>query len=176
MDTNTLGALVWQLSTRWRSAVDRAVAPMGLTQAQYTALSTLAAMRTRGESPSQRALAEQMGISPIFASKLLRALEAQGLIRRADHPQDARAFSLTLSRTGQTQLALAQEAVRALEETLTAPVGDPGGNAAQALRIMLKALLATPISEAAHPEAAAARFAHRPTDSTANAPSPFTAR
>ena len=177
MDTNTLGTLVWQLSTRWRSAVDRAVAPLGLTQAQYTALSTLAAMRARGDSPSQRVLAAQMGVSPIFASKLVRALEAQALIARADHPQDARAYCLTLSRHGETQLALARAAVLSLEETLTAAVGDPGGNAAQALRIMLKALLTTPVSVAA-PTTAPARFAQRPTDRSANAAGerPFTGR
>ena len=37
----TTGFLLWRLTTRWRAAVDRALAPMGLTHAQYTLLASL---------------------------------------------------------------------------------------------------------------------------------------
>lgn len=33
-----VGYLVWRLSTRWRATMDRALAPHGLTQAQYSVL------------------------------------------------------------------------------------------------------------------------------------------
>ena len=54
----TPGYLVWRLSTRWRVAVDRALAPLGLTHAQYSVLASLLELRSGGVRPSQRALAE----------------------------------------------------------------------------------------------------------------------
>ena len=37
----TPGYLVWRLSMKWRVAMDRAVAPLGLTHAQYVVLASL---------------------------------------------------------------------------------------------------------------------------------------
>ena len=37
----TPGFLVWRLSMKWRAAVDRAVADLGLTHAQYSVLASL---------------------------------------------------------------------------------------------------------------------------------------
>ena len=33
--------LVWRLSMRWRAAIDRAITPLGLTNAQYSVLAPL---------------------------------------------------------------------------------------------------------------------------------------
>ena len=40
----TPGYLVWRLSMKWRAAVDRALAPLGLTHAQYVLLASLYGM------------------------------------------------------------------------------------------------------------------------------------
>ncbi|GHI03432.1 hypothetical protein Scel_17530 [Streptomyces cellostaticus] len=40
----TPGFLVWRLSMKWRVAVDRAVAPLGLTHAQYSLVASLYGM------------------------------------------------------------------------------------------------------------------------------------
>ena len=61
----TPGFLVWRLSTKWRTAVDRAVGPLGLTHAQYSLISSLLAMHERGLKPSQRELADQTGLEPL---------------------------------------------------------------------------------------------------------------
>jgi hypothetical protein len=53
----TTGSLVWRLSMKWRAAVDRAVASIGLTHAQYVLLATLYGMSLAGARPSQRELA-----------------------------------------------------------------------------------------------------------------------
>ena len=44
----TPGHLVWRLSMKWRVAVDRAVAPLGLTHAQYVVLSSLSFLERDG--------------------------------------------------------------------------------------------------------------------------------
>lgn len=66
----TPGFLVWRLSMKWRVAVDRAVAPLGLTHAQYSVLASLRGFSTAGRSPNQRELAEFIGLEPLYVSKL----------------------------------------------------------------------------------------------------------
>ena len=52
-DDATPGFLVWRLSMKWRVAVDRAVAPLGLTHAQYSLVASLHGMQRAGLRPSQ---------------------------------------------------------------------------------------------------------------------------
>ena len=60
---------------RWRSAIDRAITPLGLTNAQYSVLAPLLGMERSGRRPSQRQLADFTGLEPLYVSKLARALE-----------------------------------------------------------------------------------------------------
>ena len=78
--------LVWRLSMRWRSAIDRAITPLGLTNAQYSVLAPLLGMERSGQRPSQRQLADFTGLEPLYVSKLARALEQACLIERSGHP------------------------------------------------------------------------------------------
>ena len=61
-ESPTPGFLVWRLSMKWRAAVDRAVAPLGLSHAQYSVLAALYGMNRSGVFPSQRELAEHTGL------------------------------------------------------------------------------------------------------------------
>jgi DNA-binding MarR family transcriptional regulator len=137
----TTGALVWRLAMRWRAAVDRAVAPLGLTHAQYTTLASLRALTASGERPSQRRLAGYTGLYPIYVSKLVRALEQGGLLARQPDPADARAVRLTLTNRGVEVVDRAVEVVRGLHDQLTAPIGGPDSAETRALGATLQTLL-----------------------------------
>jgi DNA-binding MarR family transcriptional regulator len=119
----TPGFLVWRLSMRWQAAVDRTVAPLGLTHGQYSLLASLRGMTITGHHPSQRELADHTGLDPIFVSKLVRTLERNGLVERSPHPGDSRAVQLALTDTGVEQIDRAVEAVLALQDDLLAPLG-----------------------------------------------------
>lgn len=80
----TPGFLVWRLSMKWRVAVDRAVAPLGLTHAQYSLVASLHGMQRSGLRPSQRHLADHTGLEALYVSKLARALET--MRPRRAHP------------------------------------------------------------------------------------------
>ena len=108
---------------RWRSAIDRAITPLGLTNAQYSVLAPLLGMERSGQRPSQRQLADLTGLEPLYVSKLARALEQAGLIERSDHPDDSRAVQLSLTDQGREVTAQATERVRGLQDELTAPLG-----------------------------------------------------
>ncbi|HEX5501084.1 MAG TPA: MarR family transcriptional regulator [Thermomicrobiales bacterium] len=119
----TPGYLLWRLATRLRTDVDRALAPLGLTHAQYTVLASLYGFARTGARPSQRELADWTGLEPVFMSKLARALERSGLIERAGHPADARAVQLHLTDRGADVARRAIAIVQALQEEFTAPIG-----------------------------------------------------
>jgi MarR family transcriptional regulator, organic hydroperoxide resistance regulator len=140
----TPGFLVWRLSMKWRAAVDRAVAPLGLTHAQYSLLASLFGMQQAGLRPSQRELADHTGLEPLYVSKLARTLEAAGLITRAGHPADTRAVQLSLTADGRAVTRRAITVVRQLLDRLLAPLGGPDSRRAEAFTRALVTLLDAP--------------------------------
>ena len=139
----TLGYLLWRLTTRLRAAVDRALAPLGLTHAQYTLLASLYGFSHNGTLPSQRELADWTGLEPIFVSKLARALEHAALIERAEHPNDTRAVQLRITERGTAVAERAIAIVQTLQEELTQPIGGIQSPHSRALVHTLRTLLGT---------------------------------
>lgn len=111
----TPGYLVWRLANRWRVAVDRALAPDGLTHSQYVVLASLYGMEqtnpsliqhepattspTRheptGRTPSQRKPAETTPHKPATTSPTQREL--------ADHTGLEALYVSKLARTLETR-------------------------------------------------------------------------
>jgi DNA-binding MarR family transcriptional regulator len=148
----TPGFLVWRLANRWRVAVDRALAPLGLTHAQYTLVASLHGMRRAGERPSQRRLADHLGMEALYVSKLARALEAAGLVERARDPRDPRAVQLSLTEEGQAVTRQAIAVVQELLERLLEPLGGLDAPRTRAFTDELKALLDAPLTPPTHHE------------------------
>lgn len=143
MDTKqpTTGSLVWHLAMRWRAEVDRAVSPLGLTHAQYSALASLHAMTARGLAPTQRELADYTRLNPIYISKLVRGLEQAGWIERTGDPTDTRAYRLALTAAGTATIVQARAIVTALDDTLTEPIGGAKGQQTAQLVGLLRLLI-----------------------------------
>ena len=64
------GGVLWRLTMTWRAAVDRALAYLDLTHAQYSVLASLYDMSLGGGRPSQRELADHIGLEPIYVSRM----------------------------------------------------------------------------------------------------------
>ncbi len=137
----TTGYYLWRLATRWRAAVDRALADVGLTHAQYALLASLYGLSRAGRQPSQRQLADVSGLDPMFVSKLARSLERAGLLTRTDNPADPRAFQLMMTTRGTEVIRTAMATVRDLNDTLTRPIGGSAGARNQELIATLRTLL-----------------------------------
>src|SRR6188768_1140542 len=118
----TAGYLVWHLSTKWRVAVDRALNRFGLTHAHYLVLGSLSEFSKSGARPSQRELADFAGLEVMYVSKLVRGLERAGLLRRADHPDDPRAFQLELTVRGAALVVQVAAVMRKLFDQLLIPI------------------------------------------------------
>ncbi|MEV0174139.1 MarR family transcriptional regulator [Streptomyces sp. NPDC050803] len=139
------GFLVWRLSTKWRVAVDRAVAPLGLTHAQYALVASLYGMQRSGERPSQRRLADHTGLEPLYVSKLARTLEAAGLLERTRDPRDPRAVQLALTDEGRERTGQAITVVQGLLDQLLQPLGGLDSDRTREFRRDLAALLDAPL-------------------------------
>jgi MarR family transcriptional regulator, organic hydroperoxide resistance regulator len=139
----TPGYLVWRLAMKWRVAVDRALAPLGLTHAQYIVLASLFGEQRAGRSPSQRELADTTGLEALYVSKLVRALEADGLVRRTRDPKDTRAVRLALTGKGRETVRPAIATVQQLLDRLLEPLGGRADPRTAALVRDLTALLDT---------------------------------
>ena len=134
-----MGFLIWLVSTRWRAATDRALAPLGLTHAQYSVLAPLYGMSARGARPSQRELADFTGLDPVYISKLVRALEREGFATRAVKAGDPRAMELALTERGMTAAREGIAVVIAMRDRLTQPLGgNDGARTAELARLLLE--------------------------------------
>ena len=139
-----VGFLIWRLSMRWRAAMDRALAPLGLTQAQYAVLAPLYGICRGGARPSQRELADLTGLDPVYVSKLVRALERDGFITRSVKAADPRAVELALTAEGEAAVQKGVKAVYELRDQLTRPLGGNDGARTEQFAEMLRALLDAP--------------------------------
>jgi DNA-binding MarR family transcriptional regulator len=83
----------------------RAGTERALTLSQFSLLQPLA----RGRAARVRELADEAGISPSTATRILDALERRAVVRRSRSPDDRRGVTVTLT-------ALGREAVRAQED------------------------------------------------------------
>lgn len=99
------------LSRSWRAALDRRLSHLGLSQARWVVLLHLA---RSPELPTQRELAQVVGVEGPTLARLLDSLEEQGLVRRVAVLEDRRAKKVIL--TDQAQPLI--EEIRAISMRL----------------------------------------------------------
>ncbi|WP_144110589.1 MarR family winged helix-turn-helix transcriptional regulator [Paraburkholderia sp. BCC1886] len=99
-----------------RRRMSEALAPLGLTLAQFTALSVL---DTRGQA-SNAQLAERSFITPQSANEVMNAMASRGWVSREPDPMHGRIVLLELTEQGRTVLREGEQAVQAIERQMTA--------------------------------------------------------
>lgn len=92
-DQHRFAMQVAQLSRAWRSELDRRLVGLGLSQARWLVLLHLARFT---EMPTQRELAQSVGVEGPTLARLLDSLEAQELVMRVAVPEDRRAKKIAL--------------------------------------------------------------------------------
>ncbi|WP_250486245.1 MarR family winged helix-turn-helix transcriptional regulator [Caballeronia sp. GaOx3] len=103
--------LVGSLDRILRRKMTEALAPVGLTLAQFTALSVLDA---RGQA-SNAQLAERSFITPQSANEVMSAMSAKNWITREPDPNHGRIVVLRLTEEGRGVLRQGMNVVRSLE-------------------------------------------------------------
>ena len=97
-DQHRFAMQVAQLSRAWRSELDRRLVGLGLSQARWLVLLHLARF---SEMPTQRELAQSIGVEGPTLARLLDSLESQGLVTRVAVPEDRRAKKIALQAKAQ---------------------------------------------------------------------------
>jgi MarR family transcriptional regulator, transcriptional regulator for hemolysin len=92
-DQHRFAMQVAQLSRAWRAELDRRLVGLGLSQARWLVLLHLGRF---AELPTQRELAQSVGVEGPTLARLLDSLEAQGLVTRQAVPEDRRAKKVAL--------------------------------------------------------------------------------
>ena len=95
-----------------------ALGELGLEVRQFGLLRLLA----NSHGSSQRALGAMLRISPNRMVALVDGLESKGLIERRTHPEDRRAYTITLTDAGAATLGRAMEAGLGVELDMCAPL------------------------------------------------------
>ncbi|WP_434456015.1 transcriptional regulator SlyA [Stutzerimonas urumqiensis] len=91
---HSFGLQLALLSRAWRAELDRRLANLGLSQARWLVLRHLSVMKS---PPTQRELAQIVGVEGPTLARLLDSLESQRLVRRVTVPEDRRAKRVTLT-------------------------------------------------------------------------------
>lgn len=92
-DQHRFGMQLAHMSRGWRAELDRRLAGLGLSQARWLVLLHLARFE---DSPTQRELAQSVGVEGPTLARLLDSLEAQGLVKRQAVVEDRRAKKIML--------------------------------------------------------------------------------
>jgi DNA-binding MarR family transcriptional regulator len=129
------GLLLWQVTNRWQAAQRAALKPFDLTHVQFVLLASLRWLDNDGPV-TQKKLAEHAATDPMMTSQVLRALEARGLVRRGDHPTDARARALSVTKAGAALANRSIVAVEGCDADFFAPLGRGSARFATQLRAL----------------------------------------
>jgi DNA-binding MarR family transcriptional regulator len=92
-DKDTFGYTISELQRLLRRVFDRRAAGLGLTRAQWLALSRIG----RAEGLTQSELAQDLDLEPIAVGRVVDRLEAAGFIERRADPGDRRCWRLHLA-------------------------------------------------------------------------------
>ena len=114
-DQHRFGMQLAQMSRGWRAELDRRLAGLGLSQARWLVLLHLARF---DEAPTQRELAQSVGVEGPTLARLLDSLEAQGLVQRHAVVEDRRAKKIVLSDSARPLIERIEAIATALRQEL----------------------------------------------------------
>jgi MarR family transcriptional regulator for hemolysin len=114
-EEHRFGMQLANLSRGWRAELDRRLADLGLSQARWLVLLHLARFK---EAPTQRELAQSVGVEGPTLARLLDSLENQGLVRRQAVIEDRRAKKIVLSDTARPLIEKIETIATALRHEL----------------------------------------------------------
>src|SRR5258708_9366740 len=128
---NTFGALVAQTARQWRRAADQRLQPFELTEATWLPLLRIARAPTLMR---QKDLAASLSLDNSSVVRLLDNLEAAGLIRRHEEPNDRRAKTIVLTARRRAVADQVEPVAHRVREAALA--GLPAADTAPAFRVL----------------------------------------
>ncbi|MET8331075.1 MarR family transcriptional regulator [Streptomyces sp. NPDC005181] len=112
-----IGYLIWQISQAYTQRLERALRPLGLTQAQY---STLVRLSLDGTLSSAE-LARRCGVTAQSMGTALRGLVERGLVERHPHPTHGKIIEMCVTAAGKALALQGEIALEPCEQETLAP-------------------------------------------------------
>ncbi|MBB5872208.1 DNA-binding MarR family transcriptional regulator [Allocatelliglobosispora scoriae] len=106
------GFLLWRVTLRWQRRMTAALAPLGLTHAQFVQLMAVWWLTSEGRQPSERELASLAGGDVAAVGQVLLSLEKRDLLAGTIGEFDPARRLLDITETGRT---LAEESMAVVE-------------------------------------------------------------
>lgn len=97
---NSPGFLLWQVSTKWRREIEKALAILNLTHPQFVLLASLGWLTRHHTDVTQVELARHCSTDVNMTSQVLRSLEQKGYIERHRRKGDERSKFPRLTEKG----------------------------------------------------------------------------
>ena len=138
---NAVGFVMWRIVARYQREVDRALAPLNLTNLQFITLALVAWFGRERKPVTQIEMARSAGIHPMQVSQTLKALESKKMISRYHAESDTRAKRVEVTATGFKALQKAFPKVVAVQSALFGKAGLPGGSLIKELLQIDRSLL-----------------------------------
>lgn len=111
---NSAGQMTVQLTRQHTAFLKSRLQPLGLSPAQYQALSVLEA----DSEQTQRSLAAALGVEQATMANTLARMERDGLIARKPHPDDGRAQLVVLTQKACDLVGPARQAAKDADQAL----------------------------------------------------------
>jgi DNA-binding MarR family transcriptional regulator len=140
--------LLSQLGAYVADDAKRRLAPLGVHPRVNAILFALAG----NDGQSQRQLSARLGVHRNVMVSLIDNLEQQGLVQRRPHPEDRRAFAVTLTDKARDLLPALQEQSDAIEDEVTAALS--AGERVELLRMLQRVAAALGLNPGVHPKLA----------------------
>ncbi len=118
------GFLLWCVSIKWRTAIEKVLKPLGLTHPQFVILATTGWLTRNGLLVSQIDIGRKAGLDPNTTSQIIRGLESKQLIIRTQ-TFDERSKNPALTAAGTAILKQALPLVEAADHkffTILSPI------------------------------------------------------
>ncbi len=109
------GFLLWQVSNLWQRKMNAGLNQLGLTHVQFVLLAGIIWLSQAEETITQARLAAHAKTDIMMTSKVLRALEKRGLIKRETNSKDTRSKSLKITPEGYEITVSATQIVDAID-------------------------------------------------------------
>jgi MarR family transcriptional regulator for hemolysin len=120
-DKHYFGTQLAQASRAWRAELDRRLSHLGRSQARWRVLLHLA---RHAAAPTQRELAQSVGVEGPTLARLLDGLEAQGLVRRQAVAEDRRAKRIALTPKADVLIADIENIAAAVRNEVLAGISE----------------------------------------------------
>jgi DNA-binding MarR family transcriptional regulator len=141
--TTTLGYLLKHVQSRFSEIASAEFAPLGISGREAAVLRAIDAQPPEAQGD----IARRMGVDRTTMVTLVDELEAKGLVRRRQDPDDRRRNVVELTDTGTSAVSRAEEATERAEREFMRPLADAE---AERFRRSLRALLGDDAGLAEH--------------------------